>query len=184
MQLLGAQIDVHLGSISASLPSQKASALISDLEAVARRGRLTPDAAANLRGRLGFAQSLLFGRVGRAHLAPFSDRQYSRTECTRYPLNEDLRDAIRRWVKTLKSPVPRSVSFAQRKPALVYTDACGTGHIGAVVIINGTTHCVSTHLPARFASARDKITEYELVATVLGIVVARHICPGTPVLLC
>ena len=160
LELLGAQVAIGPDSIEASLPPRKVSELSADLDAIQKRGRLAPAAAAKLRGRLGFAQSLLFGRVGRAHLAPFSERQYSMAQDSRFPLNDELRNAIAWWENLLASPMPRRLMFDMPHPALVYTDACGTGHIGAIVYFRGRVFRSSTHLTAWLASNEKLITGY------------------------
>ena len=77
LTLLGAMITLADHYVEATPPARKAKDLVRDLRHVLQRGNLSPAQAAKLRGRLGWARSLLFGRFGRAHLAPFSARQYA-----------------------------------------------------------------------------------------------------------
>ena len=78
LRLLGADIARHPGRASDRLPERLRGDLISDFHQVRSYDQINPAQAAKLRGRLGFAQSLLFGRVGRALLQPFADRQHAR----------------------------------------------------------------------------------------------------------
>lgn len=74
---LGSEVSISGDSVDASLPDRKTKDLLHDLRRVLRRGTLSPGQAAEIRGRLGLEQSMLFGGFGRARLAPFAKRQYS-----------------------------------------------------------------------------------------------------------
>ena len=78
ISLLGASVALAREFVTAMFPDCNGQALVRDLEKVLRDGRLTPSQAAKLRGRLGSAQSLMFGNFGWAQLQPFPNRQYSR----------------------------------------------------------------------------------------------------------
>ena len=184
LDLLGASISLLPDCVEASIPEGKREVLASDLNKVLAAGRLTPAAAAKLRGRLGFAQSLMFARVGRAHLSPFSDRQYTKIMGTRYPLPTDLRCVIRWWIAVLGVQIPRRVSFDLTAQALLYTDASGAGHLGATLFVAGTEYRANTHLPEWFAKRKEQIAEYELAGCVLGLCMAVTLFPGIPIMLC
>ena len=184
LNLLGAFISVHSGYVDASLPERRRDELRNDVQTVLKNNRLTPALAAKLRGRLGFAQSLMFGRVGRAHLAVLSDRQYTQMSGTRFPLNDELRASLSWWVQFLSTPLPRRVYFETAHPVRVYSDASGAGHVGCVVIgPDGVVHRATSHLPCWLATVREKITEYELSGAILGLCVAQVLFPNLPVLL-
>ena len=78
MLLLGALVTITPEFASASLPLERRDALISDIREILRSGNWTPGQAANLRGRLGLAQSMLCGKFGWVLLQPITNRQYSR----------------------------------------------------------------------------------------------------------
>ena len=78
LKLLGASISIFDTHIATALAADKRDALVLDIRNFLRTNRLTPAQAAKIRGRLGFAQSLMFGRMGRALAGPLSDRQYSK----------------------------------------------------------------------------------------------------------
>ena len=180
--LLGAAINIHNDHIEASLPLKKRNDLSHDIREVLRRDQLSPAQAAKLRGRLGWAQSLLFGRFGRAHLAPLTERQYSLNPSSRQALNSDIRCTLQWWLEMLRSPTPRKVLFRQDKPTLVYSDACGAGHLGAMVFVGGVRTIVHTHVPAWLA-AEANIFELEQAGTILGLLTAREVRPGPFVVL-
>ena len=75
--LLGAQVTLSRVFAHASIPRPKASKIIDEINDILKANTLSPAQAAKLRGKLGFAQSLLFGRFGRALLKPIAERQYS-----------------------------------------------------------------------------------------------------------
>ena len=75
--LLGAQVTLSRGFAHAAIPWPNASKIIGEIDDISRSNTLSPAQAAKLRGKLGSAQSLVFGRFGRALLKPISERQYS-----------------------------------------------------------------------------------------------------------
>ena len=62
--LLGARVSISSDFAAASLPITRRGALISGINGISEPGRLTPGMAANLRGWMGFAQSLMVGKFG------------------------------------------------------------------------------------------------------------------------
>lgn len=69
-------------------------------------------------------------------------------------------------------------------PVVVYTDASGEGRIGAVLFVDGVRHTVHTRAPEWFMSVGAGIFELELLAELLGLMLACEIVPGRPGLLC
>ena len=179
--LLGAQITFASDFVEAALPRRKAVDLIHDLRPVLQRGSLSPAQAAKLRGRLGWAQSLFFGRFGRARLAPFSARQYASIS-GKARLPTELAEVIPWWMAHLDAPAPRRIYFANTKPTVVYTDACGSGQLGATIHIERQRHVFDTHAP-RWFNEETGIFEKEQAGAILGLLAAILLAPGAPVLL-
>ena len=125
ISLLGAVITFDEEGISAVLPERKRNASVKDLENISAKGRLTPGQAAKIRGRLGFAQSLMFGKFGRVQLQPFTNRQYSRALRSTHSINGEIRDVIPWWVHVMRNVSARRTLTPGPKPVLVYTDAAG-----------------------------------------------------------
>lgn len=71
IDLLGAQIVLSQSFVEASLPSHRRETLSKGIRQILPDNRLSPAEAAKWRGELGFAQSLLFGRMGRTVIQPF-----------------------------------------------------------------------------------------------------------------
>ena len=67
---------------------------------------------------------------------------------------------------------------------MLYTDACGAGHLGAVLFVDGERRDVHTHVPQWFMDAGAGIFELELLAELMGLTLACEVAPGRPVLLC
>ena len=184
IRLLGADVTLGANHVSAPLPPNRKNDLLNDIKQIRTYNQLNPSQAAKLRGRLGFSQSLLFGKVGRAMLQPLTQRQYSRLPGRSHPLSPELSDALQWWESALTNAPPRSVPHRVLKPVLVYTDACGAGHIASIVIVDGTRHDTRTHLPERFAKSGAGIFEYELAAALLGLRLVVLLAPGRPCLRC
>ena len=148
--------------------------------------RLSPASAAKLRGRLGFAQALLFGKFGRAKPHDFTLRQYSSGE---EPLSASLLDTARWWIGTLNESIPREIRFGCPEPVVVYTDAQGAGHIAAV-LLKGSPDAVGlchTHAPPWMMNVQEveeRIFEFELTGVALGVTLAIARFPGTPIVIC
>ena len=92
INLLGATLSFGSQMITASIPGKRKIDLLIDLRRVIPDNKLTPGYASNLLGKLGFSKSLIFGRLGRARPAAFSDRQYCRYPVSGWTLNTPLRD--------------------------------------------------------------------------------------------
>ena len=130
MPLLGAHVRLASEYVECILPDRERSGIILDLRNVLRANRLAPAQAANQRGRLGCAHSLFFGKVGRA----------AQLGGIRPPPFEG------------GSRISRPCFFGASRPplmhpALVYADADGCGHIGAVIYHKGMAYRASAHLP-------------------------------------
>ena len=80
LNLIGADILIPDDVITARLPERKKAELLNKLKQVLAKGTLAPAQAAKLRGRLGYSQSLMFGRFGRALMTEFDARQYSKKQ--------------------------------------------------------------------------------------------------------
>lgn len=116
--------------------------IIIEIDEILKKNTLAPSHAGILRGELGCAHSLLFGRFGRAMLKPLSHRQYSPAR-KRAPLQTSLRDSLQWWAVALGNPSPRVVPLKPARPGVAYSDACGDGRLGDVLCAprGVVTHC-------------------------------------------
>ena len=171
------------GRIRASLPERKAARYTIELQAILSSSLLRPGDSEEIRGKLGFAQTLMSVRSGRALLQPFPDRQYETGPADTAALPAGRRDSIPWWIAQLARTLPRIGSTRRVMPVLVYTDARGAGHIGAVIVLDGARRIHHTHAPAWFLCPKRGIFEIELVACLFVIALADPQAPGCPALL-
>ena len=112
---------------------------IQDLKAMVastlKSGHLGKNEALMLRGKLGFADSFLHGRLGALVLKQLSEHAYGRSP----KLQKELILALQMMVLRLESSKPRMVSAEPLAQWFVYTDAAydqesKTGGLGAYVV--------------------------------------------------
>ena len=188
IDILGAAIKLTHEDVTAQLTDQRRSDYLTLLRNVLRKNNLSPAAAAKIRGKLGFAQSMLFGKYGRAMLHEFTMRQYSPARGTAFPLSPLLVETIQWWIDTLPLVRPRSIRLRPLTPVTVYTDAEGSGHIAAVLFAQSTKAQVlcHTHCPEWMLEEETKagIFEFELLAVALAVCYAVMFHPRRPILIC
>ena len=109
-----------------TITADRAKALRNELKAILKDNFLTSGHAARVHGRLGFAATQLYGRLGRAKLRPFVRRQY---ESGRTTVNIQMESALKWWLKELCHIRPRQVprSLATRTTIVSYSDGEGAG---------------------------------------------------------
>ena len=141
------------------------------------KGYLDNQEALVLRGRLGFADSFVHGRLGKLVLKRSTDHAYGHTKF----LDDDLRDALKAMAKRLETVKPRVVSALEGEQFYMYTDACyeteeQTGGLGGV-LVSGPGQVLQwfglalNQQVCERLGARDKgtiIYELELLAAVLA----------------
>ena len=94
---------------------------------------LTPSAARELRGRLGFPTSLLMGKLGRGTMRPLIARQ-CHSRATR--LTRSLARSLLWRYNAVASFPPRTTPFTLQPPFGAHSDAQGFGHTGCRVILD------------------------------------------------
>ena len=75
ISLLRAEFAIGESCLTATIPHVKRKDLIGELRQIPQKNTLSPPHAAEIRGRLGFPQPLLFGRIDRALLYEPTARQ-------------------------------------------------------------------------------------------------------------
>ena len=135
---LGVEFDFNRSEhkiLAVSSPSLRKEELIKHLVSAIHSGVLDKQQSLILRGRLGFADSFLHGRLGRMVLAKLVEHAYGRT-CT---IDFDLKMALRAMVHRLQCSKPRQVSTADSVQWFIFSDASfepGTmeGGLGGVLV--------------------------------------------------
>ena len=97
--------------------------VILELRRALKEGRLSSSQAATLRGQLGWAATLAFGRIGRIGMHTLKERQYSIDKSS--GLTDELRSALKFLLQFHYRLPPRDVLVMgrPRRPLLVYSDA-------------------------------------------------------------
>ena len=151
--------------VGADVSNVRANELISSLRESLTSYRLSSSAAAKLRGRLGFAQSLLFSRLARATLHPYARRQYSSLrKQPSFPAK--LRFATNWRARSISENAPRCVPYATPSPVVAYSDAFGAGRNGVLVAEQDKHFATETHFPPWFSAHEDcAVTEFEMLAS-------------------
>ncbi|KAJ9473450.1 hypothetical protein DIPPA_28121 [Diplonema papillatum] len=137
---LGLVFTITSEGVEVAISAARRRGLVHMLEGVLARDSLSPGEAASLAGKLGFATSALFGRVGRVPLQPIFRRSNAATTFAGFRLGGDLEAALRWWMRTLaedercfRKTVPlQLVRPGEGTRYVLLTDACLFG-LGAVI---------------------------------------------------
>ena len=135
--------------------------------------RMSPAEASSIRGKLFFAATSAYGRVGRAALQPFIQRQWSYRGSNR--LTPALVMSLRFFVTLLNHMPDREIllSPCSRPPVLVWSDASwegGVGWLGFVVYDPEQLRFfysdseVPSHILSLFVQKKQKIGQCEILA--------------------
>ena len=136
---LGVQHDlskVPAGIVTLRILENRREALIDACREVLCSGRLSSGAAASLRGKLYFAATTAYGRVGRAALQPILQRQERGSE--RNSLTPAMVRSLSFFITLLNHMPDREITLGSQgsPPVLVWSDASwesGVGRLGFVV---------------------------------------------------
>ncbi|KAJ9436315.1 hypothetical protein DIPPA_28450 [Diplonema papillatum] len=137
---LGLVFTITSRGVEVAISAPRRRGLVQMLKGVMARDSLSPGEAASLAGKLGFATSALFGRVGRVPLQPIFRRSNASTTFAGFKLGGDLEEALGWWVRTLAEDEQcfrRTVPLNPIRPGegtryVLLTDACLFG-LGAVL---------------------------------------------------
>ena len=132
--LLGAVIEIGKDKITLRNPEERIRKLKTEIARFLVKKSISPAQAASLRGKLGFSQTLFFGRIGRSHTHSLIARQYTTQRMNN--LNPGLIEDLNWWFKNLEILPVRTVSLRMTQNNLVYSDASGEGGvcIGTILI--------------------------------------------------
>ncbi|KAJ9443680.1 hypothetical protein DIPPA_15556 [Diplonema papillatum] len=139
---LGLVFGITAEAVDVSLSEARKEGLIWMLKDILSRDSLAPGEAAALAGKLGFASTALYGRVGRVPLQPIFGRANAASTFAGFKLGENLRAALGWWVRVLggdagmfrRSLPVRDVRRSFTTRYVLLTDACLHG-LGAVLIV-------------------------------------------------
>jgi hypothetical protein len=160
---------------------------VASMRATLAKEQLSPGEASKLAGRLSWASSKLFKKLGRAMLRPIHDQKTRRDG----RISHELRRALRWWVEVLEQGLceKRAWRCVDGEPVQLFCDASGyPAHLGAVLLLEG--RCCFTHyvppqeLMAKFKSRKDnQIMGLELLSISLGLSTFAELLRGRKVVI-
>ena len=173
---LGVQHDLSRASAGVVrlriLPARRRD-LVKFCDDVLKQGYLPPGRAASLRGKLYFAASTAYGKVGRAALQPIIQRQ--ERPGTAYNLNPSMLQALKFFITLLRNMPDREMVLgeATTRPLIVWSDASwehGVGRLGFVVYVPESgeflhsSSDIPQHILDMFVRNKQKIGQCEILA--------------------
>ena len=184
IRLLGAQIRILKDRVIAQNPVERIRKIKTEIARILTLKSLSPAQSASFRGRLGFTQSLMFGRIGRSKTHALIARQYTKQRSLR--LNKDLVHELKWWFKNLATIPHRTLPITHKANHVVYSDASGEGGtcLGTIII---PSHLCSGPWPAFSSTAPEwlenaNIFTLELLAAIIAIAQLRETSDGGSVL--
>ena len=147
--------------------------LIAFCDGVLKRGSLAPGRAASLRGKLYFAASTAYGKVGRAALQPIIQRQERPGSV--HNLTPSMVQSLKFFVTLLRNMPDREIVLGEAavRPLIVWSDASwekGVGQLGFVVYVPETgeflhsSSDIPQHILDMFVRNKQKIGQCEILA--------------------
>ena len=135
---LGVQFDFHraeAGLMTVCNTESRRKELIQQIASALQSGFLDKQSTLSLRGRLGFADSFMYGRIGKLVLKQLTDHAYG----PRKKFDESLAFSLRAMSDRLQTARPREVTALQLRQWFIYTDASyesgtNTGGLGGVLV--------------------------------------------------
>ena len=169
--LLGIAIQIAKLPFVASLMEERRMQLVTSIRWAITANRLTPAEAATLAGRMNFAETGIFGRVGRVPLRAVYARQHAERDAQNlsYRVTRLLGAALQALLALLERPPPRSIPHpaSPRPVATLYTDGEGKGYIGAVLLLreNGGSATVFSSRVTRdtFKMLKHRVNQIALI---------------------
>ena len=171
--------------------------LTEEIKAILEADHLDPGHAGKLKGKLMFAASQLWGKVGRAFLLAISERQYMKFRMYRdekLALGTALRRALEQWLRLIKFGPPRELTIVDRQKSdvVLFTDGSYPDdrkgetkesqppRIGAVLFsrvkefpLQGLM-VVPDEVITKWLPRKNQICMIELLATVAALWTFRH----------
>jgi hypothetical protein len=121
-RVLGVIIDIQDKGITVKPDQERIDKLCEDIRVILLEGRLEPEVASRLTGKLSFVATSLFGQVGRGPLGPLYRRAHQACDSALTPM---LTQALTTLQRVLRICAPRFVPYPSHRPqiAVLYADA-------------------------------------------------------------
>ena len=121
---LGIQVDLtkfDQGFVEFTNTPKRIEELVQTIESFLRTKKMTTKESQKLRGRMQFADSQLFGRVGRLCMRAVTNHGFSGGG---HKIGSECVSALERFKHQLELPRPRLITKSSARTWLVFTDAC------------------------------------------------------------
>lgn len=164
---------LHEGLMRVRILPDRRSNLVAECRSILKAGHLSPGRAASLRGKLYFASTAAYGKVGRAALQPILQRQERPSNSSR--LTPALVLSLSFFITLLNNMPDKELNFKcqSRPPILVWSDASwekDVGWLGFVVydpdegVFLHSDSQLPQHIRDFFVAKRQKIGQCEIAA--------------------
>jgi hypothetical protein len=184
----GSRVDIlgvhyNLDDMSLAVKESRKVELLEQIRDILKTDQLHPSTAAKLKGKLQFASSQFWGRVGGHFMLALSERQYSKSG--QVPLTKPLVLALMQWVEILREGRPRSLAPPKEcsTEVVVFTDGYtpdprfqeeGDSMVGVAIFQRGSaplfmSEVVHPDVMARWIPRKTQIALVELFAPVLAL---------------
>ena len=175
--------------------------LVEELDSIVKTKMLDPGSAGKLKGKLMFGASQLWGKVGRAFLRPFSERQYAKFPVNdQFSLDEALLVSIQHWKFLIESGPPRPIDFKRSKVSdlVIFTDGFTPDprkkedlpdRVGAVAFDHRMSaplqfsEIVPKSVQKRWLARKTQIVPVEMIAPILALQTFRDRAIGADVII-
>ena len=127
ISLLGAELVLGQDSVTITISKRRACNLIEFIRSIIQKQKSPSGLATKLRGKLGFAASLGYGKIGRGTLRPLARRQYSTGVVN---IATEIALFLEWRVGFLENTPPGSAPLREEIVAPVHSGTMGFGHIG------------------------------------------------------
>jgi hypothetical protein len=121
VKILGVEYDLRDKGLL-KIAQERKDDLVSEINKIIQDDKLTPGHAGKLKGKLFFAASQLWGKIGRAFMLALSERQYSRS--FEEAITKPIGCALQQWLKLARDGRPRPIEYFENDEvdAVLFTD--------------------------------------------------------------
>ena len=204
---LGSEVDIlgityDLVGMRLLIKAGRKEEISDEIDSILEAEALEPGRAGKLKGKLGFASSQLWGKVGRAFFLALSERQYIRyyDPTLHSGLGPALTLALKQWKKLVQAGPPRKIEMLTNAPAdvVLFTDGytpdarkreSGSSSVGASIFAREAAvpgqfyEVVPQRVIDQWMPRKTQICLIELVGVIIAFETFRDYLQGKTVLL-
>ena len=183
IEFLGVVAQPSSGGVKVSISEERKQKLLECIREILCTGSFPRESAYPLGGKLSFAQTMAFQKVGRSFFPLIYQHDRSPSDV----LGKALRNDLEWWVQFPEESKPKILRSLSKKVDLVaYTDASGGGGLGAVLIRDGKRETLwgvaDTDFCRWVGMGTSEIFCLEILAALATVVVAASRFPGNKIM--